>query len=160
TVRPPSQAAFMIFLGLIWAGAGGLCWAGQPYIAAAVFAVSLTPLFWYRSRLKSSRSVQNKLFEFAARFAACQMELEKTEEEARDIEAEIRKLTGQSEITQQDIDIRTADLAGLQKAGDDLRKIDDGISHCETEVRMIERQMEETRSRIYNLLEEGRAANH
>ncbi len=63
SIRPPSKPAFMMFLGLMWAGAAGLCWAGQPYLAAGILAVSLTPLLWYRSRLRTATTLAQKLSE-------------------------------------------------------------------------------------------------
>ncbi len=125
-VRPPSKLAFMVFLALIWAGAGGLFWSQYEYIAAGVLFVSLFPLFWYRSRIASFGILQKKVFECAARLAACQMELKKTEDEARQIESEVRRLTGQVEITAADIELRLADLDQLLKVGDEIRKFDEG----------------------------------
>jgi len=159
SMRPPSKPAFMAFLGLIWAGAAGLYWEGQPYISAAVLIVSLSPLLWYRSRLRSSAAIQNKVFECSARLAACQMELQRTEEEARQIETEIRKLTGQVEITDKDIEVRLEELDRVLKVGDELRKVDDAIMESESEVRIIQRHVEETRASVARLLEDGEAAN-
>jgi uncharacterized protein YhaN len=157
-VNPPSVPAFIVFLFIMWGGAVGLYWASQPYIALAVFVVSLLPLIWYRRRLKNTAIVQKKLSDCSARLSACKLELKRTEEEAREIEAEIRRLTGQSEITQEDIDMRLADVAGMLKVADDIRKIDEAISHCETEIRMLEHQMEETRDNVSRLFAEGTAA--
>ncbi len=69
------------------------------------------------------------------------------------------KLTGQSEVTQEDIDVRVADLAGMQKVGDNIRKIDETISQCETEIRMIENQIDETTASITSLLAEAHAVS-
>jgi uncharacterized protein YhaN len=154
---PPSRPAFLIFIGLIWGGAAGLIWADQPYIAAAVLFVSLIALFWYRSRVKVSAVTQKKVSECAARLAACQKELKKTEVEARHIEDEIRRLTGQVEITPADIDLRIADLADMQKVGDEIREIDGAISRYETEIRMIEHQLGETQASLNKLLDDGKA---
>jgi uncharacterized protein YhaN len=156
-LRPPSQPAFLVFLGLLWAASAGLFWAGQPYAAAGILLVSMSPLWWYRRRLKSTETIQKKIFECDARLATCQKELRTTEDEARQIEAEIRKLTGKVEIAPGDIDARVEDLGRLLKIGDEIRKLDELIAQSEAEIRMIERRVEETRSSIASLLQEGGA---
>ena len=95
SVQPPSRLAFLVFLFLIWTSAAGLFWASQPYIAAGIFVVSLSPLLWYRKRVKSTETIQKKLAECGVRLVSCQAELKNTEEEARQIESEIRQADGQ-----------------------------------------------------------------
>jgi len=158
SVRPPSKPSFMAFLGLIWSAAAGFMVAGQAYAAAAVLLASLAALLWYRRRIKTTESVRKKIVESAARLAACQLELKKTEDEARHIESEIRKLTGQVEITPEDVDIRVAELERILEVGGELHKLDALNVQCEAEIGMIEHQVNETQISIAKLLEEGSAA--
>src|SRR5262249_43339341 len=84
-IRPPSQPAFVAFILLMWAAAAGLYGVSQPYVAASLIAVSLLPLLWYRSRIRKTENAEKKFRECASRFSACQQELNKTEDEAREI---------------------------------------------------------------------------
>ncbi len=157
-VRPPSRPAFMAFLGLLWAGALGLFLNGQEYIAAVLLLVSISPLLWYRKRIRTFDSIENQVCECCARLEGCQKELKRTEDEAREIEAEVRRLTGQVEITPEDVEHRASELIRLHQVGDEIRRIDDATSHSGAEIRLIERQIEETRGSLRKLLEEGGSA--
>jgi len=158
-IRPPSNPAFLVFLFLIWAGAAGLYVAGQPYAAALLLMVSLSPLFWYRNRLQALAALQNKLYESTARFAACEIELRRMEDDARQIETEIRRLTGQVEIAEKDIHMRVEELDRILKLGDELRKVDDAIKESESEVRMIQHHIDENRASVVKLFDEAGTAN-
>jgi uncharacterized protein YhaN len=158
-LSPPSKPALVAFVALIWLGAGGLVSLGWEYIAALILLVSVGPLFWFRARTRSAGLIQAKGFECAARLAACQLELKRTEDEARQIESEIRKLTGQTEITPEDIEFRVAELEQYLKIAGDVRRLEETTAQVETEIRMIEHQILETRTSLTSLLEEGMAAN-
>lgn len=157
--RPPSKVAFIVFLALIWAGATGAFLAGHAYVSIAVFVVSLQPLFWYGRRRRMAQTLEIKTAECGERSESCSAERKKTEDEARQIESEIHKLIGQVEITPQDIDTRVSELERLAKYGDEIRELDEASAQAETEVRMIDHQIEETRRSISELLAEASAAN-
>ena len=154
-VRPPSKAAFMVFLFLLWAGALGLFLNAQEYIAATLLLVSISPLIWYRRRVKAAGITGKSIHDCADRLALCQVELKRTEDEARQIEAEIHRLTGQVEITPADIDERVYELERLQQVGDEIRKLAEATSHAEAEIGMIDHQIAESRASVAKLLEEG-----
>ncbi len=158
-IRPPSLPAFVTFVLLIWASAGGFYTVGQFYIAASLITVSLVPLLWYRRRVRSTENVDRKLRDCTSRLAACNDEVKKTEDEARGIEREIWKMTGKLEIAPADIDGRIADLDEMRKVGEGIHKIDESIAQLETEIRMIQQQFGETRASLSALLEEGGAAD-
>jgi uncharacterized protein YhaN len=157
TVKPPSQPAVIVFVLLIWASAAGFYGVSQPYIAASLFAVSLLPMLWYRSRLRSTADVVRKMDDCASRLQVCAQELRKTEDEARQIEREIRKVTGKVEIVQSEIDHRVAELDELLKVRDSIQKVDEAIAQLETEIRMFEERIAETRGSVSTLIEEGGA---
>src|SRR5262249_26347481 len=125
----------------------------------AVLLVSLSPVFWYRNRLRSSAAIRKRVSECAARLSACQTELRKTEDEARQIETEIRKLTGQSEILPGDIESRIAELNRLTEVSGEIRKLEEGMAQSEAEIGMIEHQIGDTRVSLTALLDEGGAAS-
>jgi uncharacterized protein YhaN len=157
TVRPPSQPAIVVFVLLIWASGAGFYGVSQPYIAASLFAVSLLPLLWYRSRLRSTANVLRQVSDCALRLDACTQELHKTEDEARQIEREIWRMTGKVEIAQSEIDQRGAELDELLQVGDSIHKVDEAIAQLETEIRMTEERIAETRASLSTLIEEGGA---
>src|SRR5262249_5075153 len=125
SLRPPSQPAFVTFILLMWAAAAGLYNVSQAYVAATLLTVSLLPLLWYRSRVRSTEAVEKKMRDCTSRLITCTNEVKQTEDEARQIEREIWKMTGKLEITAGEIEERVTELDQLLKVNGDLRKLDE-----------------------------------
>jgi len=156
---PPSTSAFALFVLLIWIGVAGLVFAHHEYPAAALGTASVAAMLWYRSRLKRTAAQQKQIVECAARLDACSRELRKTESEARDIEAEIRKLTGKEEITAEDIEQRAGELERLMRVNEDARAFDEATARCEADLARIAQQISEIGNSFTALLAEGRASS-
>jgi uncharacterized protein YhaN len=156
-VVPPSWPAFILFVSLMWIGVVGLIFAEHPYFGAALGAISVVVMLWYRDRTKRAATIEEQVIACSIRLDACQSELRKTESEAREIEAEIRKLTGKNEITQADIDERAADLEPLLAVNDSLRSMDEAAVHAEADLARISQQLQEVESNIGSLLAEAAA---
>jgi uncharacterized protein YhaN len=154
---PPSSPAFYLFIGLIWVGVAGLIVAEHAYTAAALGTVSVVAMFWYRNRLKRAAAVEQQMRSCAARLDTCESDLRKTETEAREIEAEILKLTGKNEISQSDIDERVAELERLLKVNDDLRSLEEAAARGEADLLRIDQQLEEVQVSVDALLTEAAA---
>jgi uncharacterized protein YhaN len=90
---------------------------------------------------------------------ACARELRQTENEAREIESEIRRLTGKDEITKADIDERTAELDRLLKLNDDARALDEATARCESDLVRIAQQLADVKTSMASLLAEASATN-
>jgi len=157
-VVPPSKLAFGLFIALIWAGAGGLALAGQSRIGAGLAATSLLAMLWYRDRRKRAAAQKKQIVDCSSRLQACVNEIKKTEAEAREIESEIRRLTGKDEITQADIDERVAKLEKLLKLNEAARGLDEASARCEAGIIQITQQIAEIENSIADLLAEGRAS--
>jgi uncharacterized protein YhaN len=157
-IVPPSSLAFCVFIALIWAGAGGLAFAGNAYAAAGLGASSVLAVIWYRGRLKRAAVQEQQILECSTRLDACASELRKTESEARQIEGEIRRLTGKDEITQPDIDERVAELERLLRINDEARALDEASARCEADLVRIAQQIDEIEKSIATLLAEGNAS--
>jgi uncharacterized protein YhaN len=156
-IVPPSGLAFGFFIALIWVGVAGLVLAQHEYVGAGIGTVSVVAMLWYRSRVNRTAGLKHKIAECSARVQACDKELRKTENEARDIEAEIRKLTGKNEILQEDIDKRVAELERLLKMNDELRLIDEAAVRGEADLARIAQQLREVDAGIAALLAEAAA---
>jgi uncharacterized protein YhaN len=154
---PPSSLAFYLFIGLIWIGVAGLDMTEHLYTGAAVGAVSVVAMLWYRRRLKRASAVKQQMHACSGRLTSCESDLRKTETEAREIEAEILKLTGKNEIAQTDIDERVAELDRLLKVNDELRSLEDATVRGEADLLRIDQQMEELQTSIAALLSEAAA---
>lgn len=157
-VVPPSSLAFSIFIILIWVGVLGLAIADRTYPAAGLGVVSVLAMIWYRSRLKRSASQGRQIADCSARLDACEKELRKTEAEARDIESDIRKLTGKNEIMQVDIDERVAELDRLLKLSAQARTIDEAAARGEADLARIAQQIRDIETSIGALLSEAGAS--
>jgi uncharacterized protein YhaN len=157
-IVPPSRLAFGLFVALIWAGAAGLALAGHPRVGAGLAAASLIGLLWYRDRSKRAAAQRRQIIECAGRLDACFSELRRTEGEAREIESEIRKLTGKDEITQEDIDDRVAELDKLLQVNAAARSLDEATARGEAAIVQIVQQVAEIESSIAALLAEGGAS--
>src|SRR5688572_27555283 len=144
SIVPPSWPAFGLFIGLIWVGVVGLALAGHEYSGSLVGAISFAAMIWYRDRLKRTAALKQQIIACSGRFETCQAELRQTENQAREIESEIRKLTGQTEITQADIDKRVAELNRLLALSDDVRSIDEAAIRGESELQRITQELAET----------------
>jgi uncharacterized protein YhaN len=158
-VRPPSQVAVYLFIGLIWCGAVGIALAGHLYPALALIAVSLSPLWWYRRRASRYEAAKQKLAECALRLEVCRAEVRKVEDEARCLESEIRKMTGRTEVTQDDIDIRVAELARLSQNAEELRRVEESVERSNEELQRIGLQLKDQNTVLGALFAEASAAN-
>jgi uncharacterized protein YhaN len=157
-IMPPSSLAFGLFIALIWIGVGGLNLAGHEYIGAGLGTISVVAMFWYRDRLKRSAAQKQQIQQCSARLDACEKQLRDTENEAREIESEIRRLIGKNEITQADIDQRSAELDRLLKINDNARILDEAAARCEGDLVRIAQQIGEIDKTIVALLAEGQAS--
>jgi uncharacterized protein YhaN len=157
--RPPSEIAFFGFVALIWFGGAALVWGGWPYMGAALGAVSLFPLFWYRMRRRHAEVLREKVAACSVRLGACVSDLRNTENEAREIEAEIRRLTGRTDVTPEDIEMRVHELERISRMSDEIRDLDQAAVRSEAETRRLSEQIAETGRHIAALLAEGSAAD-
>jgi len=157
-LRPPSQIAVFLFIGLIWFGAAGIAMAGHLYSALALTAVSLTPLWWYRRRLAGYAALRVKLADCAERMRACDSEVRKVEDEARGIEAEIRKMIGKPEILSEDIEARVAELERLSGIAEELRRVEDSVERSNEDLQRIGNRIKEQHAEMAALFAEGSAA--
>jgi len=157
-IMPPSSLAFGLFIALIWIGVGGLNLAGHEYIGAGLGTISVVAMFWYRDRLKRSAAQKKQIQQCSDRLDACEKQLRDTENEAREIETEIRRLIGKNEITQADIDQRSAELDRLLKINDNARTLDEAAARCEGDLVRIAQQIGEIDKTIAALLVEGQAS--
>ena len=158
SMRPPSAGAFYAFLALLASGGFGFIATGYPYVAAGVFAVTILPMLWYRSRLRSFEGMSTQLDACSQRLQAATSEMRAVEEEARGIEAELRKLTGKSDIAQEDIDARAAELEERARLTEELRRVDDQMERLRTQIDRIGVQMSEVQDAIDLLFLEASAA--
>src|SRR5262245_66396888 len=106
----------------MWIGSEGFIWVDQLYIAAAHFAISLSPLLWYRWRLRMFSNIEQQHRMCLERLESGARELKTLEGETRQIEEDIHKLTGKNEISAEDLDRRAAELDRLLKLGEELRR--------------------------------------
>ena len=81
-----------------------------------------------------------------------------TESEARQLENEIRRLTGKTEVAQSDIDERVAALEELAGMNDEARSLDEASARAEMELQRIKKQAEDTAANIAALLLEASAS--
>jgi uncharacterized protein YhaN len=158
-VRPPSQLAVFLFIGLIWCGAVGIALAGHLNSALILFAVSLSPWWWYRRRTSVYAALRLKLADCAERLEACRSEVRKVEDEARGIESEIRKMTGQPEIFPEDIESRVAELDRLSKIAEELRRVEESVERSDEELQRIGHQLKEQNAVMGALFAEASASN-
>ena len=156
-IIPPSWPAFSLFISLMWIGVVGLAFARHAYLGGALGAVSAAAMIWYRDRLKRAAALEHQVIECSVRLDACASELRETEHEAREIEKEIRKLTGKNEITQADIDERVAELERLTRLSDDARSLDEAGARGDEEFVRIAQQMEDVEKSIALLLAQAAA---
>jgi uncharacterized protein YhaN len=156
---PPSTPAFGIFLALIWIGVVGFALAQHTAIGAALGAISVFAMIWYKGRMERSATLGTQVTECSARLDACNVELKATENEARDIESSIRKLTGKNEVSQTDIDERVAELERLLKLNDEARTFDEAVLRAQTDIEKTSHQIQEIEKNIGVLLGEAAASN-
>jgi uncharacterized protein YhaN len=158
-MRPPSQAAFYMFLALLGACGFGLIAAGYSYVASGVFAAAIIPMLWYRKRLHLYETLTRQLQACTRRLEASVAEVASVEEEARGIETELRKLTGKTDIAQADIDARSAELEERSKVEVELRKLDEFVERSRAQVDRLSTQMAEVQDSIDVLLMEAAVAD-
>lgn len=154
---PPSWPAFLAFLSLLWIAVLGLAIAGHHYIAAGVGSVSVLAMIWYRDRISRAAVLLQQVNECGERLAACDSQLHKTENEARELESEFRRLTGQPEVTQEDIDARVADLDRVLKLNDEARLLDEAAGRAQDDIVRLSTQIAEVDNSIALLLAEAAA---
>src|SRR5437773_7116916 len=155
----PSSLAFGLFIFLIWIGVLGLELAQYDYAGAVLGAVSVAAMIWYRARLKRAASLDAEVAECAERLDTCNIELRRTENEAREIESEIRKLTGQTEVHQADIDARGMELDRFLELDEQARALDEAVIRARNDIAKITQQIEEVETNIRVLLAEASATN-
>ena len=155
----PSRLAFGLFILLIWIGVLGLELAQYDYAGAVLSLVSVAAMIWYRARLKRANSLDAQVAECSERLDTCNIELRKTENEAREIELEIRKLTGQNEVHQADIDARVVELDRFLKLDEQARALDEAAVRARNDIAKITQQIEEVETNIRVLLAEASATN-
>jgi uncharacterized protein YhaN len=102
-------------------------------------------------------ALARQLVESNARLDLCNSELRKTEWEARELESEIRRLTGKGEVSQADIDTRVAELDRLVKVNDEARSLDEAAGRSEIDLQRMREQAEEVEESIRSLLAEASA---
>ncbi len=158
-LRPPSRFAVFGFIALIWAGTAGIALAGHLFAALALLAVSLSPLWWYRRRASAFTVQQMKASDCAERLNAWRNEVRRVADEAREIEAEVRRLTGKPEVMQEDIDLRVAEVERLSKIAEELRRVEDSVVRSEEDLRRIGNQEAERKGEIGALLADAKAAS-
>jgi uncharacterized protein YhaN len=158
-MRPPSAGAFYAFLALLAAGAFGFIATGYPYIASGVFAVTILPMLWYRSRLRGLGAISKQLVACIERLQAATEEMRAVEEEARGIESDLRKLTGKTDIAQEDIDARAAELEERARVTEELRRMDDLLEQSRLNIDRLSAQMSEVQDAIDVLFVEASAAD-
>ena len=158
-VHPPSGPAFAVFIGILWFGIAGLTLAGHEYSGALLGSVSVAAMFWYRDRVRRTETLGRQLMESNARLDLCNSELRKTEWEARELEYDIRKLTGKGEVSRADIDERLAELERLLKVNDEARSLDEAAARSEIDLQRIRQQDEEVEKGIRSLLAEASGEN-
>jgi uncharacterized protein YhaN len=156
---PPSVPAFGAFLALLWVGVLGLVVAQHNDIGALLGTISLLAMIWYKGRMERSTALEAQVAECSARLDACNVELRATENEAREIESAIRKLTGRNEISQADIDERVAELERLLKLNDEARSLDEAAVRAQADLQRIDHQIEEIEKSIGALLVDAAASN-
>jgi uncharacterized protein YhaN len=159
STRPPSAVAFYSFLALLAAAAFVVIASGYPYVASGVFAVTLLPMLWYRKRLRVFAGLVKQSKSCEARTQACIAEVQRIEEEARSIETDIRKLTGKTDISQEDIDARAVEIETRSKVAEDLRRIDEAIERGRADVDRLSVQLAEVQDAIDVLFTEAAAAD-
>ncbi|HEX4998159.1 MAG TPA: AAA family ATPase [Terriglobia bacterium] len=159
-LRPPSMAAFLTFIGILWAGAAGFVALGRPPILAGIaIGVSLIPLIWYRKRAADFVQSESRARDARETLESASRERESARVETQQIEGEIRKLIGKSEIVAEDIDLRSQELERLAAIAEEGRRLDAAIEHAKAEADRVRRQMETVRQAVATLLEEAGAAS-
>jgi uncharacterized protein YhaN len=86
-------------------------------------------------------------------------EVAAVEDEARGIEAELRRLTGKADITQQDIDARAAELEERSRMEGELRKLDEFVERSRAHVERLSTQMADVQDAVDVLLTEAGVAD-
>jgi uncharacterized protein YhaN len=81
------------------------------------------------------------------------------EDEARGIESEIRKMTGRTEVTPEDIEIRVAELARLSQNAEELRRVEESVERSNEELQRIGQQLKEQNTVLGALFTEASASN-
>jgi uncharacterized protein YhaN len=158
-LRPPSQAAFLIFIAIMWAGAAGFAALGLPQVAGAAIFVSLAPLFWYRRRTADFTQAEFRVKDATNTLETAAAELSTAQNETRDIEAEVRKLIGKSEISAEDVESRAQELERLAAISEEGRRIDAAIDRSKADAERVRLQMENVRQNIAALLAEAGAVS-
>jgi chromosome segregation ATPase len=120
---------------------------GYPYIAAGIFAVTILPMLWYRSRLRSFGNISRQLEGLLRAASRGDPRDGVCREEARAIETDLRKLTGKTDIAQEDIDARAAELEERARVTEELRRIDDSLEQFRIAIDRLTTQMSEVQTR-------------
>ncbi len=155
SMMPPSMFAFSLFVVLLWAGVIGLAMTGHDYLGVVLGVVSLAPLFWRRQRLTQTAAFEVKIVECCIRQDACIADLRMTENEILQMEAEVRKLIGQSEVSVGEIKARTEELEHLGRLNDEIRSLDEAFTRTEAELASNARQIDNAAQAVTDLLKEA-----
>ena len=94
------------------------------------------------------------------RVDACEAELRKVEDEARVIAGELRKLTGKTDISQQDLDARALEVEKFVKAGEEMTRLDDAIELIRGELARVAEETQESRAAMDALFAEAGASDN
>jgi uncharacterized protein YhaN len=159
SVRPPSWLAFAAFIGILLFGSASLGLMGHEYAGSALCLISAAAVLWYRDRVRRTKVLGSQLVESNTKLDLCKKELRMTESEARDIENEIRKLTGKTDVTQEEFNQRLAFVEELSRLVEELRSLDEASARGHIELQRIKTQAEETQRNIAALLKEASASN-
>ncbi|HET9216466.1 MAG TPA: AAA family ATPase [Terriglobia bacterium] len=159
STRPPSAVAFYSFLALLAIAAFVVIASGYPYVASGVFAVMLLPMLWYRKRLRVFEGLVKQSKSCNERMQGCITEVQRIEVEARSIETDLRKLTGKTDISQEDIDERAVEIEARSKVAEDLRRLDESIERGRGDVDRLSVQLAEVQDAIDVLFTEAAAAD-
>jgi uncharacterized protein YhaN len=154
-IIPPAKLSFGLFIALLWIGVAGLTLSGYPYPAGGLGAISVVAMIWYKLRSTRAAAQRRQIAECSSRFETCAGELRKTEIEAREIESEIRRLTGKDEITPDDIEERVAQLDRLMKVQDEAHALDEACARLDAEIARVAQQAGEIEQSIQALLAEA-----
>src|SRR4029079_18437368 len=125
SVRPPSWAAFTVFIGILLFGSASLALMAHEYAGSTLCLIAASAMLWYKDRVRRTKVLGSQLVESNIKLDLCRKELRTTESEARDIENEIRKLIGKTDIAQSDINQRLAFVEELSRLMDEARSLDE-----------------------------------
>jgi uncharacterized protein YhaN len=148
SLQPPSLSAFVVFLLLLWITAAGVLATGHEYVAATILAASIAPILWYKRRNRAIQSVRLQHESCDTRLDSSKLELRRVENEAREVESQIRKLTGKTEVSPDDIAVRVLELEQLSKISEEIRRLDEAAERTEAEAQRLRNQVVQVQNEV------------